>query len=860
MSFQETMGACASRMGLDAASLDPARRGVLALVRAGAELHRRLPEGSRSEPARDLISVWGKLLEPRDAQWLRRALDAAQPNFDPQWLLDCIADSAFCSAMQPTPLIAGLSVLIPPGLSQVGDAWRYIGAVSNYVEYGSRDLSDVRGWLFGSAPAEVHDEVEQQLSYYAELGDIPKSVAVSIRGAHKTWQVDLAAHDIFDGFEGMRRAVFRHAAALEGDARELLMDPKPLRDLREIAESDRFSIAVLGEFKRGKSTLINALLGTPDLMPTLDLPCTMAVTEIRHGAPRYEVQPNADEGRWEPRTQKQYQDAVSVAHRYSSRSTDSDKPPLQRWRVYTQSRFLDDTFVEVVDTPGLNEDRERDRIAHQRASQADGALIVLTAKQLLSSTELEVIESLRGRMENLVVAINFGDLSTRAHGSLIEYCAGRVAEVGVPIDVSRIAVVSAKSAEDGLREGTMNRWVEANESLRTTIREKVLAKSVVRKRQRLARQIEGMLKDARENAASTLARRERDLEVFNQRVENREQAATDLASAKRAIEVAAAHVAEAEGPTRAFGNAFFKALPGIFAAARANEANWTSNSMPVFSPKKHATEVAEKMKKDLLREVAKWVKEEGARLVAEQMHDKLERAGVEMKPAEGYLKRSLGMKQEEIEKRTEALKRGAVQNAFDIPIDAGDAVAVGVKVALMTVITLVVGYVIADVILYYVMSVIAGFLNPVLLAAAGLVGAAAYMIKGDDWVRSWIRGQLHDKAMEGLQKPESRAKIVEGLGGGMRKIFGDLSRSFERSAGEMVKDAEYNARRSQEELEKFVQRGGSTENLKREIERLKTLKLRAEANLDALERLSSTLRGGGAVSERHVAVAELRAG
>jgi ribosome biogenesis GTPase A len=43
-----------------------------------------------------------------------------------------------------------------------------------------------------------------------------------------------------------------------------------------------FSVAVAGEFSRGKSTLINRLLGA-DLLPVGDLPTTALLTHVRHG-------------------------------------------------------------------------------------------------------------------------------------------------------------------------------------------------------------------------------------------------------------------------------------------------------------------------------------------------------------------------------------------------------------------------------------------------------------------------------------------------------------------------------------------------------------------------------------------------
>lgn len=845
MSFAEIMSPLGAAMGLDVSALDPAQRGVLGLVRGGAELIRHLPDGATRESARGLLRSWGDLLKPTRLDWLQSALDGARPTFDPEWILQCLADPMFAAGIRPAPMVAGLSVLIPPGISQVGAAWRYIAAASNYMLNDDRDLSDVRGWLFGSAPESVVGEVEAQLDAYVALGEIPTAVVTTVREAHGAWAVDLSSRDPVDGFEAMRRAVYRHVLALEGDASDLGMNPAPLRHLREVAGMDRFSIAVLGEFKRGKSTLINALLGTPGLMPTDDLPWTMAVTEIRHGEYRCEVQPRADEDRWELRTRAQYEDGVGHAHRHRRGLAKGDRPPVQRWRLHAPSEFLADSFAELVDTPGLNEDVERDRIAHQRASHSDGAIVVLRASQLLSRVELELIESLRGRAENLVLAINFGDEARRAPAELIRICVQILRDIGVPIDQSRVVMVSAREAEEALGRGEQNVWTAATDRLRVVLRSLVLAKSVVRKRNYLASTITAVGAEARENARSTLARREEQLRSLGQRVQNREIAASQLASARRAVQKAAAHIAQVDDPLMKFAVGFRKAIPSIVEATKRHEQQWTSDSTPIFHPKRHATEVAEKMKKDLLREVEQWIKADGAALIAQQVHEKMEVADSDMEPVKRYLANVLTLPDDEINKLTEAMKRDALLRAFDVPVDTGDAVAVGMKVALMTVISLVVGYVIADVILFYVLSVISGFLNPMLLAATAVVAIGAYAVKGDGFVRGWIRGQILDKATEGLTKDAAWTQILGGLQQGLSKIFDDLSRSFERSAQQLLQDSEYEARKTDEELEKVIQQGGSPEQVAREVQRLTAIKERADANLDALERLAGTLRAAG---------------
>ena len=60
---------------------------------------------------------------------------------------------------------------------------------------------------------------------------------------------------------------------------------KPCREkLAALAEDvalKTYRVAVVGEFKRGKSSLINALLGT-DILPTDVVPMTAALTRIRY--------------------------------------------------------------------------------------------------------------------------------------------------------------------------------------------------------------------------------------------------------------------------------------------------------------------------------------------------------------------------------------------------------------------------------------------------------------------------------------------------------------------------------------------------------------------------------------------------
>ncbi|MBR3718342.1 MAG: dynamin family protein, partial [Firmicutes bacterium] len=58
--------------------------------------------------------------------------------------------------------------------------------------------------------------------------------------------------------------------------------------LREKLEDQSITVSVIGQFKRGKSCLVNALLGE-DILPTGIVPITSAATKIRYGEPSCSV-------------------------------------------------------------------------------------------------------------------------------------------------------------------------------------------------------------------------------------------------------------------------------------------------------------------------------------------------------------------------------------------------------------------------------------------------------------------------------------------------------------------------------------------------------------------------------------------
>jgi ribosome biogenesis GTPase A len=61
-----------------------------------------------------------------------------------------------------------------------------------------------------------------------------------------------------------------------------------LNQLAERVQAENFKVLVLGEFKRGKSTFINAML-SEEVLPAKAPPCTAIINEVKWGTARRAV-------------------------------------------------------------------------------------------------------------------------------------------------------------------------------------------------------------------------------------------------------------------------------------------------------------------------------------------------------------------------------------------------------------------------------------------------------------------------------------------------------------------------------------------------------------------------------------------
>jgi len=157
--------------------------------------------------------------------------------------------------------------------------------------------------------------------------------------------------------------------------------------LRTKLSESSLNLVVLGQFKRGKSTLINALVGA-ELLPTAVVPSTSIVTVIRYGT--------------EPRATVRFTNGVETGTDISrlgeyitETGNPSNKKQVAQVEVFFPAQFLR-ANVSLVDTPGVGSVFTGNTgTTHDYLPQADAAIFLLSADQPIGEAEVEFLKQAR---------------------------------------------------------------------------------------------------------------------------------------------------------------------------------------------------------------------------------------------------------------------------------------------------------------------------------------------------------------------------------------------------------------------------------------------------------------------------------
>jgi len=178
------------------------------------------------------------------------------------------------------------------------------------------------------------------------------------------------------------------------------------RSLAERLAEGRFYVACVGQFKRGKSTLLGALVGDR-VLPAGVLPITAVPTVIRWGRSR-SARVRFRGGTWADIAPEGL--TLYVSEEFNPENT-KDVAGVE---VFVPSPLLADGMC-LVDTPGLgsvfagNTAATRAFIPH-----VDAAIVVVGADPPIAGEELALVEQVGKQVRDLVVVLNKADRTSDA--------------------------------------------------------------------------------------------------------------------------------------------------------------------------------------------------------------------------------------------------------------------------------------------------------------------------------------------------------------------------------------------------------------------------------------------------------------
>lgn len=226
-----------------------------------------------------------------------------------------------------------------------------------------------------------------------------------------------------------------HKTLLDEENLARTLDLQTLGDLikrcRSSLTREAFRVVVIGEFSRGKSTFINAMMGHR-ILPSSKKPTTSIISKIVYSdTPHYTLRYHDGTSRavteeeflmikaQNDKPEGEKKGVLSGIKRFLKKPSRPPAPYLQSENIAEAEIAYPLDFcrnqVEVIDTPGTNDlNVMRVEITYNYLKNADAAILVLSATQPLSKSEVDFLKErvLANQIQDIFVVVNYKDQLT----------------------------------------------------------------------------------------------------------------------------------------------------------------------------------------------------------------------------------------------------------------------------------------------------------------------------------------------------------------------------------------------------------------------------------------------------------------
>lgn len=149
---------------------------------------------------------------------------------------------------------------------------------------------------------------------------------------------------------------------------------------------NRFSVGIMGEFNRGKSTVINSLLGQ-EIMPADILPCSATMNRVT-----YDTKPHAEVIMNDGTVREIDVDGIAEYVTKTNQENADRAAMVDQAVVYYPCVFCQNG-VDIVDTPGLNDDERMERISEEIIAKLDAVIMVIVPGAPFSMSEANFVRN-----------------------------------------------------------------------------------------------------------------------------------------------------------------------------------------------------------------------------------------------------------------------------------------------------------------------------------------------------------------------------------------------------------------------------------------------------------------------------------
>ena len=212
------------------------------------------------------------------------------------------------------------------------------------------------------------------------------------------------------------------------------------------------TVVVMGEVKRGKSSLVNALIAQPDLLPVDVLTCTSAPIRVAvsHDGPvvpqvtlvrgtEREMILATELARWVT------VDGVGSLQGNTNAGLEESQDPPSSAEIAV--RYPDMDGITVVDTPGVGGlDKRAVTAALQEARHAGVLLMVCDASTPITAPEMDILRQAHDSVGGVIVAVTKTDKNTRRWRAIVEDNK-RLISSHMGIDVPVVGVSSLRALD-----------------------------------------------------------------------------------------------------------------------------------------------------------------------------------------------------------------------------------------------------------------------------------------------------------------------------------------------------------------------------------------------------------------------------